>query len=107
MFKPFIHILAGEKVCIQVMSPIHFSELLASEQSPEIDSGVVRTGLKTIFCDIFGDLSSAPAIFAESAATCLSVSGPYKCWLPVTNQTSLVLSNDCVDNIPFIPAFLC
>ena len=28
--RPFIHIFAGEKVCIQVMMPIHFSSLLAA-----------------------------------------------------------------------------
>jgi hypothetical protein len=67
---------------------MHFFELFASEQSSVIESGVVRTGLKTILSDIFGDLSRKVAILDESAATCLRVLGPYKCWLPVTNQTS-------------------
>ena len=80
--------MAGENVCIQVIRPIQFFELFASVQSSVIESGVVRIGLKTILLDIFGDLSKAAAIFAESAATCLSVSGPYRCWVPVTNQTS-------------------
>jgi hypothetical protein len=54
-------------------------ELFASAHSSVIESGVVNTGLKTTLCDIFGDLSRADAIFKESAATCLSVSGPYRC----------------------------
>src|SRR3712207_3390647 len=31
---------------------------------------------------------SACAITREWSATCSSVSGPYRCWLPVTNHTS-------------------
>ncbi len=31
------------------------------------------------------------AIVCECSATCLKVSSPYKCWLPVTNQTSSFL----------------
>src|SRR5258706_13256241 len=31
---------------------------------------------------------SARAMARECAATCSSVSGPYRCWLPVTNHTS-------------------
>ena len=29
-WRPLIHILAGEKVCIQVMTPTHFSSLFAA-----------------------------------------------------------------------------
>src|SRR6476620_4904563 len=36
-------------------------------------------------CD---EAESARAIDCECSATCSSVSGPYKCWLPVTNHTS-------------------
>ena len=75
------------------MHPCYQTNTVLSNYLPQsrvqyIESGVVRTGLKTIFCEIFGDLSRAAAILAESAATCLSVSGPYRCWLPVTNQIS-------------------
>jgi hypothetical protein len=48
---------------------MQFFALFATEQSSNIDSGVVKTGLKTTFCDIFGDLFRAAAILDESAAT--------------------------------------
>src|SRR5215813_7579427 len=34
------------------------------------------------------DSESACAIVRECSATCSSVSGPYRCWLPVTNHIS-------------------
>ena len=43
--KPAIHILAGEKVCIQQTRPTQFSAALASRQTCRIESGVVTTGL--------------------------------------------------------------
>jgi hypothetical protein len=58
---------------------MQFFELFASVQSSVIESGVVRTGLKTTFLDIFGYLSRKEAILTESEATCLRVSGPYRC----------------------------
>jgi hypothetical protein len=62
--------------------------LFTSLQSSVISAGVLRTGLKTIFTGINGEESNAAAMAAELEFTCSSVLGPYKCWLPVINQTS-------------------
>jgi hypothetical protein len=95
--SPLIHILEGEKVWHQVMMPMQFFAAFASLQSSVIASGVVRTGLKTIFTGIVFDSSNAAAIFLEFSATFRSVTSPYKCWLPVTNQTS-----NCF-KVPIVP----
>ena len=79
---------AGEKVCIQVMSPTQVSELFASRQSLWMDSLLVMTGFIMIFTGIWTELPKVRAISMECASTVFSVSGPYRCWLPVTNQTS-------------------
>ncbi len=44
--SPAIHILAGEKVCIQVITPTHSSLELASRQARRIESALVRTGFQ-------------------------------------------------------------
>src|SRR5262249_27740652 len=59
---------------------------LASVQSFEIASGVVSTGLATTGT---GKARPKPvAISFACSATVLRVSSPYKCWLPVANQSS-------------------
>ena len=88
MFNPAIHILAGEKVCIQVIKPMQFCALLASRQRAVIASGVVTTGLKTTFTGNLPDCVIHCAISWECSATFLSVASPYRSWLPVTNHTS-------------------
>ena len=45
--SPAIHILAGEKVCIQSTRPAQLAAELASRQTSRIDCGVVTSGLKT------------------------------------------------------------
>src|SRR5258706_2567318 len=77
--KPAIHIFAGEKVCIQVISPIHVLEELASRHNSRIASGVVRTGLKTICTGICAEEPKNAAISRECSATVSNVLGPYKC----------------------------
>ncbi|MNI68874.1 hypothetical protein D3C73_1245930 [compost metagenome] len=84
--SPLIHIFAGEKVCIQVMTPAQDSSPLASSNSLYISSGVVTIGLNTIGYEKTGSFDSCSAIMRECSATSSNVSGPYKCWLPVTNQ---------------------
>ena len=86
--SPPIHIFAGEKVCIQAMRPTQFCATFASVSSASISSGVFTTGLNTSRHGTRDEQSSAATIFCEFSATCASVSGPYRCWLPVTNQTS-------------------
>ena len=45
--RPAIHIFAGEKVCIQVITPTHLSVALASMQVARIASGFLTTGFQT------------------------------------------------------------
>ena len=42
-----IHILAGENVCIQATTPMHWSDAVASRQARRIASAVVSTGRQT------------------------------------------------------------
>src|SRR5215213_3801757 len=79
--NPAIHILAGEKVCIQVTSPTQFLVEFASRHNSRIASGVVRTGLKTICTGICADAPKAVAISRECSATVSRVFEPYRCWL--------------------------
>src|SRR5690606_7910396 len=69
MLKPLIHILAGEKVCIQVMIPIQFLVAFASWQTLVISSGVFTVGLKTIFTGMCEDEFNPFTISCELAAT--------------------------------------
>lgn len=55
----------GEKVCIQVITPMQFRELLASRHSRSIDSLVVTTGLATILAGMTDDLERASLMAAE------------------------------------------
>jgi hypothetical protein len=75
-FRPAIHILAGEKVCIQSTRPTHARDALASVTRPSTSSGVFTTGLKTTRQGMRGERSRASAIVREFVATCCSVSGP-------------------------------
>src|SRR5215207_8184790 len=77
--NPAIHILAGEKVCIQVTSPTQVCEEFASKHNSRMASGVVRTGLKTTWTGISFEESNAAAISRECSATSSRVLGPYKC----------------------------
>ncbi len=88
LFSPAIHILAGEKVCIQVIRPMHRSSTLASRMSRRMASALVITGLNTTVTGISERSLRLRATSLASASTCLNVSSPYRSWLPVTNQTS-------------------
>ena len=57
-----------------------------------------RTDLKTTLTGMCAESESARAIACECSATCSSVSGPYRCWLPVTNQTSNCLRSIMVES---------
>src|ERR1035437_4636984 len=86
--SPLIHIRAGEKVCIQAITPTQLFEALASRQAAAMPSGVLTTGRYTTRTGMAGAPSSAAAMASELTATCRSVSSPYRSWLPVRNQTS-------------------
>ncbi len=86
--SPAIHILAGEKVCIQATRPMQFFAEFASRQTSRIASGVVTTGLNTSVTGIAADAERPRAISRACSATLSRVSFPYRCWLPVTNQAS-------------------
>ncbi len=74
--RPPIHILAGEKVCIQKTRPTQSVARLASARRAEISSGVFTTGLKTTRQGMRGEWSSAAATCRAFSATCFNVSGP-------------------------------
>ena len=59
VFNPAIHILAGENVCIQAISPTQASLALASRHRARICSAVVTTGLKTTRTGMLGESFSA------------------------------------------------
>ena len=98
--RPAIHILAGEKVCIQQISPTQFGAALASRQTCRIDSGVVTTGLNTTRTGSPAEALSSSTTRRLLAATCSRTCGPYRFWLPVTNHASNDFSSIMV--IPFL-----
>ena len=88
--RPWIHIFAGENVCIHVITPRQPSSPLASSRARRIAADVVSTGFHT--SDTSGP-RAAPrrsTIPRDCTSTWASVSGPYRSWLPVRNQTSPV-----------------
>src|SRR4051794_14706357 len=85
---PEIHIFAGEKVCIQVMTPRQAGSSLASPMARRIAPASVRTGFQTTRAGTAADPSRAAATRWDCSATCCRVSSPYSPWLPVRNQTS-------------------
>ena len=87
-FSPPIHIFAGENVCIQAITPTHDSSALAASSTLRMESGSDCTGKARTRSGSSADSPSAAASVALCSATCASASGPYKCWLPVRNQTS-------------------
>jgi len=74
--RPAIHILAGLKVCIQVMTPRTRSSLLASSIARRIEAESLRTGFQTTFTGTSDDSSSARATAWDCSATWRSVSSP-------------------------------
>ena len=85
--RPGIHIRAGEKVCIQAMTPTQAGAAVASRQTDRIASDSVTTGLGTIRTGI--SLSSRDrAISFAWAVTARRASSPYSAWLPVRNHAS-------------------
>jgi hypothetical protein len=86
--SPLIHILAGEKVCIQAMTPMQASSARASRQVRRMASASFSTGLATTRTGTCSEPASRRTTSADCSATCRSVSSPYRSWLPVRNQTS-------------------
>ena len=74
--RPAIHILAGEKVCIQAIRPTHAGELLASSTRWWIDPESMSTGFQTTSTGSSPDDRSRSAMRRDWEATCSSVSGP-------------------------------
>src|SRR4051812_29652902 len=84
--SPPIHILAGEKVCIQAITPVHESSALASSRTRRMAPASVSTGFHTTSYGMSGALSSCLAISVDCACTWARMSSPYRPWLPVRNQ---------------------
>ena len=74
--RPWIHILAGENVCIQAVTPITASSELASSAVRRMASESVRTGFQTILTGTSEESLSWLAISWDCAATCLRTSSP-------------------------------
>src|SRR5664280_2460803 len=70
------------------MTPTQVGEPVAARQTSRIDSWVVTTGLATTRTGIAAASSSARSMRRAWSSTTRSTSAPYRCWLPVTNQTS-------------------
>ena len=60
--SPVIHILAGENVCIQAITPMQESSALASSMMRRMASASVSTGFHTTGTVSSGPASRAPAI---------------------------------------------
>jgi hypothetical protein len=86
--SPAIHMRAGEKVCIQVTRPAQRGSLLACRHSARMPSLSVTVGLITSRAGSVPAALRPATICSALAATCCSVLGPYRCWLPTTNQVS-------------------
>ena len=67
--SPPIHILAGEKVCIQATTPMHASDASAAASIRAISSGVVTTGWATIRTGMSADSSRHSAIRRACSST--------------------------------------
>ena len=67
--NPPIHILAGEKVCIQAMTPMHASDASAAASIRAISSGVVTTRWATIRTGMSADSSRHSAIRRACSST--------------------------------------
>ena len=73
---PAIHILAGEKVCIQAMTPMQASSALAASTAARMASRSLRTGFHTIGTGTASASSSQAATCRDCSATRARVSSP-------------------------------
>jgi hypothetical protein len=74
--RPEIHILAGENVCIQAITPMQAGSAVASRRTARIVSAVVTTGLDTMRTGMASASSSAHAISTECSPTARRASSP-------------------------------
>ena len=74
--RPRIHILAGEKVCIQVITPMQLGSALAASISARMASRSLSVGRCTIDTGMASAPSSRAATSWDWAVTCSRVSGP-------------------------------
>ena len=82
------HIFEGENVWHHVITPAHLSSKFAALIVSVASSGVFTV---TLYTTLQGSLPlelNASAISCARAATVSSTSGPYRNWLPTTNQNS-------------------
>ena len=74
--SPAIHILAGEKVCIQAMTPTQSGAASASRRMAAIASGVLTTGFGTTRTGLPASASRWQAIIRAWSSTRSRTSGP-------------------------------
>ena len=69
----------------------NWKKIALSGSNPEFGSLIVDNAITASY--FTGDGSAltgvTSTIVEESTSTCANVFGPYKCWLPVTNQISI------------------
>jgi len=73
---PEIHIFAGEKVCIQVMTPRQFGSSLASPIARRMAPASLSTGFQTTRAGTASESLSPAATRWDCSATCCRVSSP-------------------------------
>ena len=74
--SPVIHIFAGEKVCIQAITPTTLSSAFASSAIRRIESESLSTGFQVTVTGMSLAACSASEIAFDCSATCLRVSSP-------------------------------
>jgi hypothetical protein len=74
--SPLIHILAGENVCIQAITPRHESSAFAAIMVARMPAESVSTGRQTIRAGMLPAAPSSATTSCDCAATCASVSSP-------------------------------
>ena len=74
--RPPIHILAGENVCIQAMTPMQDGDASASRSTAAMESAVVTTGLATIRTGTLAAPSRCLAMWRAFCSTCCRTASP-------------------------------
>ena len=86
--NPLIHILAGENVCIHVITPIHLFSLFARNITSTISFEEFAVPAYITLIGSKPELFRPSTISLECPSTCFTASPPYNNCAPVINQTS-------------------
>ncbi len=75
--RPWIHIFAGENVCIQVITPMQRSSRFASRHARRMLAESINTGFHTTSAGCDPSARSISATLLDWVSTCRSVPSPY------------------------------